>query len=169
MQCHLIHEATMTNNEARGLKNGFLAFDLKAHTATIYNGGDSPVSHTTLSSIGAATAAVLRNPGKTTNKNIYVNSYRVTQNEILAALEKATGEKWKTTAANAQELQKEGGEKVSKGDYSGFPALIVGTIYSGEKALDYPTLKGLDNEELGLPKEEPLEVTIAKIVKGEEV
>lgn len=154
---------------ARGLKTGFLAFDLKAHTATIYNGGNDPVTHTTLSSIGAATAAVLQNPGKTKNKNVYVNSYRVTQNEILAALEKATGEKWKTTPASAEELQKKGGEKLGQGDYSGLFDLIIGTIYSGEKALDYPTLKGLDNDDLGLPKEEPLEVTIAKIVKGEEV
>lgn len=111
----------------------------------------------------------MRNPGKTANKNLYINSYRVTQNEILAALEKATGDKWKTTAASADELWKEGSEKVSKGDYSGIPGQIVGTIYSGAEELDFAKNKGLDNEDLGLPKEEPLEVAIAKVVKGEEV
>lgn len=153
----------------RGLKNGFLAFDLQEKSATIYDNGEAPVSHTSLSSIGLATAAVLRNSAQTANKNVYVNSYRVTQNEILAALEKVTGEKWKTTPASAEELQKEGQEKVSKGDFGGIKALIIGTIYSGEKALDYAERRGLDNEALGLPEEAPLEVFIEKVVKGEEV
>ena len=153
----------------RGLKNSFLAFNLAEKSATIYNEGNVPVSHTTLSSIGTATAAVLRNFAKTANKNIYVNSYRVTQNEILAALEKATGEKWKTTPASADELRKQGQEKASKGDYSGLMALILGTIYCGDEALDYAKRRGLDNNALGLPEEEPLEVFIDKVVRGEEV
>ena len=93
----------------------------------------------------------------------------MTQNEILAALEKATGEKWKTTSASAQELLKEGQEQISRGDFGGVKALIIGTIYAGVEALDYAKRRGLDNEALGLPKEEPLEVFIEKIVKGEEV
>lgn len=93
----------------------------------------------------------------------------MTQKEILAALEKATGEKWKTTSASAEELRKEGQEQVSRGDFGGVKALIIGTIYAGVEALDYAERRGLDNETLGLPKEEPLEVFIDKIVKGEEV
>lgn len=93
----------------------------------------------------------------------------MTQNEILAALEKVTGEKWKTTPASAEELRKEGQEQVSKGDFGGVKALIIGTIYCGLEALDYATKRGLDNEALGLPKEDPLEVFIEKVLKGDEV
>lgn len=111
----------------------------------------------------------MRNSTKTANRNVYVNSYRTTQNEILAALEKATGEKWKTTPASAEELRKEGQEKVSRGDFGGVKALIIGTMYCGVEALDYAKRRGLDNEVLGLPQEEPLEVFVEKVVKGEEV
>lgn len=93
----------------------------------------------------------------------------MTQNQILAALEKATGEQWKTTPASAEAVRKEGHERLSKGDSGGIFALIIGTIYSGDDILDYAKRRGLDNEALGLPQEEPFEVFIEKVVKGEEV
>ena len=153
----------------RGLKQQFLGYDLNAHTATIYDGGEIPVNYTNLSTIGAAVVAVLRNPEKVKNQNVYINSYRLTQNEILAALEKVTGEKWKTTPASAEERGKEGGAKLSKGDYSGIGDLIISIVYSGDDKLDYAKQRGLQNDLLGLPKAAPLEETVAKILKGEEV
>lgn len=159
----------LTNVTHRGLKVKFLGFDLDAHTATIYDGGDFPVNFTNLSTIGAAVVAVLRNPDKVKNQNVFVNSYRLSQNEILAALEKATGEKWKTTPASAEKLGKEGGEKLSRGDFSGIGDLIISIVFSGDEKLDYAKQQGLHNDTIGLPKAAPLDETIAKILKGEEV
>lgn len=90
----------------------------------------------------------------------------MSQNEILASLEKATGgEKWKTTPASADALHKESLEKLNNGDFSALFGVIVGTIYSGDELLDYAKLQGLDNDLLGLPKEKSLDETIAEIVK----
>ncbi len=151
----------------RGLKTKFLGFDLESRSATIYDGGDNRLSFTNLALIGAATVSILRNPDKTANKHIYIHSFKATQNEILAALEKATGEKWKTTAAQTKELRKTGEEKLAKGDFSGVFDILVAVIFGGDKIFDYATHNGLNNEELGLPKEESLEATVEQVVKGE--
>jgi uncharacterized protein YbjT (DUF2867 family) len=150
-----------------GLKTKFLGFDLESRSATIYDGGDNRLSYTNLALIGAATVSILRNPDKTANKHIYIHSFKATQNEILAALEKATGEKWKTTAAQTKELRKTGEEKLAKGDFSGVFDILVAVIFGGDKIFDYATHNGLNNEELGLPKEESLEATVEQVVKGE--
>jgi hypothetical protein len=156
------------NFKCRGIKRSHLGFDLETQTATIYNGGDNFVNFSNFSTIGLATASILKNPDKTANKYLYIRSFVASQNEILAALEKSSGKKWRTTAANTEDLGKEGYERLGKGDWIGIPAFILAAIYSGDQQLDYTTLRGLQNEELGLPKEN-LDVTIEKIVKGEEV
>lgn len=152
----------------RGIKRSHLGYDLESHTATIYNGGDNYVNFSNFSTIGLATASILKNPDKTANKYLYIRSFVASQNEILAALERSTGKKWTTTAASTEELGKEGHERLGKGDWKGIPALILAAIYSGNPVLDYTTSRELQNEELGLPKE-TLDETVEKIVKGEEV
>lgn len=112
---------------------------------------------------------MLHNPEKVKNQYVYINSYLVTANEILASLEKATGEKWKVTEASTEKLGKQGGEKLGRGDYSGIGDLIVSVIFSDDPRLDYAKQRGLHNDDLGLPKPPSLDETVAKIVKGEEV
>lgn len=87
----------------------------------------------------------------------------------MASLEKATGDKWKVTEASTEKLGKQGGEKLSKGDYSGIGDLIVSVIFSDDERLDYAKQRGLHNDDLGLPMQPPFDETVAKIVKGEEV
>lgn len=154
----------------RGLKAGFFGFDLKTHTATIYDDGKHVANLTKLSTIGAAVASILKHPSTTRNKHIYISDYNNTQLDILAALEKATGgKKWTVTHKSTDETRKEGFDKLSKGDYSGIVLLIIAMVYSGDPEADYSAHKELANEKLGLPKAEPLDVAVAKIIKGEEV
>lgn len=152
----------------RGLQTGFLGFDLKAHTARIYDAGDAKVNMTLLSTVGQAVASVLQHPAETANRYIYVQTAMGTQNDLLAALEKSTGKKWTVNKVSSAEARKEGGEKLSKGDMSGIVPSITGGIYSGEKGTNYDETRGLDNDLLGL-KQEPLEEVVDKVVKGQPV
>ncbi|KAL8777090.1 MAG: hypothetical protein Q9203_002899 [Teloschistes exilis] len=151
-----------------GLQTGFLGFDLKAHTARIYDAGDAKVNMTLLSTVGQAVASVLQHPAETANRYIYVQTAMGTQNDLLAALEKSTGKKWTINKVSSAEARKEGGEKLSKGDMSGIVPSITGGIYSGEKGTNYDETRGLDNDLLGL-KQEPLEEVVDKVVKGQPV
>lgn len=149
-----------------GLRVGFLGFNFKEHTATIYGSGDAKTDVTLLSTIGKATGSVLEHAAETANKYVSINSFFVSQNEILAALEKTSGKKWETTEITIAEANKVGKEKLDQGDFSGTVLLIAGLAYSGHEWVHH---YGSDNKMLGLTQNEDLETVVAKIYNGEEV
>ncbi|KAL8770505.1 MAG: hypothetical protein Q9209_003760 [Squamulea sp. 1 TL-2023] len=148
-----------------GLYTSFLGFDLKTHTATIYDNGDAAFNGTKLSDIAQSVVSILSKPEETANKFVFIQNIKANQNQILEALEKSTGKSWTVTKRSATEARQIGGEKLSKGDMSGIPDMIVGGLYSGEPAVDYAATRGLDNDLLGL-KEIPLQELVDEVVKG---
>ncbi|KAI4213932.1 MAG: hypothetical protein LQ351_003627 [Letrouitia transgressa] len=148
-----------------GLNVGFLGFDLKSQSAKIYDGGNVKFSTTVLPTIGKAVDGVLSHPGETANKTVFVQSFTTTQNEILAALEKATGKKWAVTNLSAEKTRQEGLEKLGKGDFSGIGDTIVGAVYSGNEGSNFLNHKKLSNDLFGL-KEENVDEAVKKVVSG---
>ena len=154
----------------RALGTGFLGFDLKKKTATLYDDGKNSTNFSLLSSIGAAVVAILQHPDITANKYIYVQDYRLTQREILDVLERVTGgEKWPVTHVDSAQLHREGMEKIQQGDYSQWYKTLLGALFGPHKAMDYATTRHLDNEALGLKAPIPWETVVEKVVKGEKV
>lgn len=109
---------------------------------------------------------MLEHASETANKYVSINSFFVSQNEILAALENASGKKWdvtKTTNAEANRVSK---EKLDRGDYSGVVPLIAALLFSGNEWVHH---RGPDNQMLGLSQDESLETVVGKIYRGEKV
>jgi len=131
-----------------GLKVGFLGVDIPNKKATLYDGGNSPFSATILSDIGQAIVGILTHPEETKNRYVFVQSAVVTQNKLLAAAEKATGEKFVIEHQNTEEVEKAGNEKIAKGDFSGFVDLIRRCVWGEGYGSDYSDK--LDNEILGV-------------------
>lgn len=152
----------------RGIKTGFLGFDLNSKTATIFDAGDVPVCSTILSDVGQSIVGILKNPKETANRYVYIRTVTFTQNQLLAILEKLTGEKWSTTKRGTAEARQTGIEKLTKGDMSGVPDLLTGGIHAGEPAAVYDQTRKLDNGLLGL-KDVTIEDLVDKIVKGQAV
>lgn len=151
-----------------GLKIGFLGYDLKSHTATIFDDGNRPFSTTNRSTIGRAVASVLTHTSQTANKLLYIDSVTTTQNEILASFEKATGKKWEVKKTTSEEVGKAGTEKVKKGDFSGFGDLILAATYGKQYASDFKSGPGLSNDLLELPKEN-LDDIVKAVVEGKDI
>lgn len=147
------------------MQKSFIGFDIPSRKATIFDEGAGKFNGTIMSTIGAAVVATVDRPALTANRYIFINSFLVTQSEILAALEKVMGEKWTTTHVSSEEMKKTGLEKLAKGDRSAAFDLIRAALFGGDEAMDY-SKKGLMNEQLGLPKEEDLEQVIRNIVEG---
>ena len=147
----------------RGLTSGFLGFSIPARKATIYGGGDTVFTTTTLPAVGAAVVGVLRKPEETANKYVFVSSARTTGNELLATLEKVSGEKWEVEHRSIEETIRAGQEKMGKGDYSGIVDLIVGSIY-GLESSDVTRDHELANGLLGLPEESLVDI-VEKVLK----
>lgn len=138
---------------------GFGGWDISKRSATIFDGGDIPFEATNLDQVGRALAKCLKNPGLTANHYVYVNSFTVTQNEVLKALERATGEKFNVTNGTVNELWQDGANQVKEGQGLGVLKMIAGAIYGKGNLANFSKSRGLWNEKLGLPQED-LDVSI---------
>lgn len=148
-----------------GLKiPGFGGWDLGARTVTIYDGGDVPYEATTLDQVGRAIAKSLKRLEHTRNQFVYVNSFTVTQNEVLKALEKVTGDKFNVSQGTVEDLWQGGATHLKEGQPLGVLAMIAGTIYGKGRLADYSKTKGLWNEKIGLAQERLDEVIESLIV-----
>ncbi|OCL15265.1 NmrA-like family protein [Glonium stellatum] len=136
--------------------NGLMGFDIHTHTVTIFNSGDQPYEATNLRQIGRAVVSTLLHLQETENKYIYVNSFTVTQNRVLAALENATQKKWVVKKDTVERLAASGIEKINDGDVSvGTVDVITAAIYGhgavnnfGEKIEKWNRILGLPDEDL---------------------
>ncbi|KAE8448040.1 hypothetical protein EG329_009963 [Mollisiaceae sp. DMI_Dod_QoI] len=138
------------------LKTGFLGTSIPNHTSTIIDSGNEPYLTTTIPQISRAIVSVLQTPSATTNKYLTIASFVTTQNQILAAAETATGQKFDVRRVDADTWRKEGLEMFGKGDFRGLGRLWgfffwkdgEGGVREGELA----------NGLLGLPEEDLVEV-----------
>lgn len=140
-----------------------MGFDLKGQKATIYNDGNDFWSTTTMATIGLAVKNAMLS-AETANKEIFIDSFTISHNQILASLEKASKKKWDVTYVDAEEQKKVGMEKMAKGDFSGAMLLIqyISCVrgHGGNFAQYETTANGL----LALPKES-LDDVVARIVR----
>ncbi|KAH7254595.1 hypothetical protein MRS44_016734 [Fusarium solani] len=135
-----------------GLTAGFLGVDLKTKKATLYDGGDVPLTVSTLGQVGRGVAASLRNLDQTANKFVYISSTTTTQNKLLEAAEKVTGKKFQVTHVSTAEIRQKGYEKLKSHDYSGVLDLLQSIWFGKDKNLgDHTGL--LWDEKLGLKPE----------------
>ncbi|KAE8383634.1 hypothetical protein BDV26DRAFT_93810 [Aspergillus bertholletiae] len=137
------------------LGNGVLGFDVANRTATIWDGGNQSFTLTNEKQLGQAVVSVLQHPQETSNKYLYIASVEATQNEILAALEEATGTKWPVKATTTEEQVDEGFKKLGAGDFSGALHLVRATCFGNTPGLqaNYAKELVLANDLLGLKLE----------------
>jgi hypothetical protein len=138
------------------MKVGFLGFNTKDKTATIWDTGKGAWSGSNLKTIGVALVNLLSdsNVSSTANKYVYISSHTVTHNELLEAFERLTGEKWAVTHIDSKKSIAEAHEKLAKHDYSAIAPLIQGAAFSDDAYGDFRKVPGgLWNERLGLTKE----------------
>jgi hypothetical protein len=154
------------------LEIGFLGFNLASKTATIWDSGDAPFSATNLSTIGTGLVSLFSTPANiadSANKYVYIASHTVSQNQILAGLERVTGEKFTVTKVEAKPSIKENLEKLGKGDHSAVIPLIQAASLGDEALGDFTKVEGgVWNEKLGLKKED-LDADLKVIVSGKRV
>ncbi|KAF5646380.1 2'-hydroxyisoflavone reductase [Fusarium sp. NRRL 52700] len=129
---------------------GLGGFNVAAHTVTLYDGGDIAYEATNLDQVGRAIAKSLKNLEITRNQYVYINSFTVTQKDVLRALEKATGDKFQVSHGTVNELWESGAEQVRNGNPMGTLAQISGSLYGKGGVANYSVDKGLWNDKIGL-------------------
>jgi nucleoside-diphosphate-sugar epimerase len=144
-----------------GLKDRLLLFDLPKRRVRLLDGGEYRWSASTLKRVGEAVLRVLEMEEETRNKILYVQSFCVTQNELLGILEKVMGTKWNIEHVNAGEIIKKSKEGVEKGDWD---SIIEVVSVHGLVASNWEGKEGFSNRLLGL-EEHDLEDAVRRVVE----
>ena len=145
----------------RNLRNGLLHFNLKERTADIFDGGESRWSASTLARIGEATAKVLLVPEVTRNRMLYIQSFCVSQRDILQSLERATSQSWQCTILNSGEYLKNQQDASARGDHAAIEDTV---LLHGMANSNWERHPGFANRLLGL-EDEDLDTVVKNVLR----
>lgn len=145
-----------------GLTTTLLGIDVPKRKAFIYDGGDIKFSNSTLSFIADAVVRILQKPEETANRVLYVQSVYVTQNELVAVLEKVLGEKFERIEQSSEDELAKSRPRMLQGDRAAEEEVVC---VWGIVATDWTGREGFSNGLLGL-KEEDLETAVRRAMKA---
>ena len=93
-----------------------LQLAIKARKARLFDGGDIRFSTTTLSTIGLATVKMLQKDEETKNRMMYIQSFCITQNEVLKVLKRHLdeGKEWEVEQVSSETFIKQMKDKIDK-------------------------------------------------------
>lgn len=137
------------------MANGFLEFDIANRMAKVWDAGKKRFTMTNEKELGHSVPSALQHPRQTQNPFLHVASVEATQQEILAALEQASGSTWTVTETTTAQETDAAGKKLARGDFSGALTLVRATVFGNTPGLhsNYARDETLANDVLGLPLE----------------
>ncbi len=149
----------------------WFGFDFKNKKVTFYDDGKTRIDVSTWLQCGRALAALLSLPVRKEgnqialddfkNKPMYISSFKVSQRDMLDSIHRVTGDTdtdWKILYKNTDQRFKDGQEEMKNGDFKGFAkSMYARSFMNGDG--EFESKRGLDNEKLGLPKEDLDEAT----------
>jgi hypothetical protein len=150
-------------------------FDFPNKEVTFFDDGKTRINTSTWPQVGRAVANLLslkvlqddsndKSPclSQFREKLVYISSFNINQREMLDSVLRVTGAKeedWQVNYQNTRERWEAGVADLKKGDRTGFVRALYTRDFYPDGSGDFETKHGLDNEALGLPKEELDEVT----------
>lgn len=147
-----------------GLKEYLYRADLAKHTIDILDGGKHRASATTLTRVAEAVVRILKLHGDEAvrNKTLFIQSFCISQLELVQALEKATGSKWTVNDYDSEKFISERREKADAGDFMANEDLVfaIGTLYA-----DWTQRDDFAMELLGF-EDEDYEAVVADVVNS---
>lgn len=147
-----------------GLREGFLHVDLAAKHADILDRGLTRSSTSTLARVAESVVRVLRMPAETCNRVLMVQSFCVSQMDIIRALERVTQQKWEVHHLEAEPFIEKHKALAHAGDKQSIEELVfaLGAVDGNwEGADDFAMgLLGLENEDL--------DVVVGRVVSAAE-
>jgi len=150
-------------------------FDFKNRTVTFFDDGTARLNTSTWPQTGRSVANLLglkvlpddENDkslclANFRNKFVYVSSFTVNQKEMFNSVLRVTGASpsdWKVTHVPVKEHYQEGVKELQSGNRAGFAKMLYSRMFFPDLAGNFEALRGLDNDKLGLPKEDLDEFT----------
>ena len=148
-----------------GLESGLLLMDIQKRKMIMIDGGEHMWSASTLERVGEAVVAVLKDEEQTKNKMLYVQSFCISQKQLLEVCEKVQGGKYEVEEVKSEEFIKSKKERTDKdpNDHDARENLVgVVGIIDG----DWRNKDGFANNLLGL-KDQDLEEAVRGVIKNQ--
>jgi hypothetical protein len=151
----------------------WLGFRIRERSVTMYDDGAKKVSMSTWDACGRAVAGLLSLPveaggaasgvglEKWRNDGVYVSSFLVSQRDVLESLHRVLGttdEDWTIRYEPVAKRMEDGRKEFAEGKMLGFAKALYAGVFASKES-DYETGQELDNEKLGLEKEDLDEAT----------
>ena len=144
----------------------FYGFDFSTKTVTLYDEGNVRMNTSTWPQCGRAVAKLLALPLQADtclndykNKTVHISSFNLSQRDMLASVERVTGEKWEVKYQPVKERYAEGLKEFQSGNRMGFGKLLYARPFYPDGSGEFEKKYGLQNDVLGLPKEDLDEAT----------
>ena len=162
LSCGFWYEFSLAGTEAR------YGFDFAAKKLTLFDDGTTRIPTSTWEKAGEAVARVVALPVERLeafeNKAVYVDSFFVSQKDMLASVLRVTGDKesdWIITSEPSKERYQQAVKTLEGGDFIGFCILLYTRVFWQDGASDYT--RKLNNEDLGLKEEDLDEATMRAV------
>jgi hypothetical protein len=147
------------------LKKPFFGFDIPGRSVTFYDNGDTKIDVSTWNQCGRAVAGLLSLPESGAspcvsdwkNKPLYINSFKVSQRDMLDSLHRVLGttdKDWTIDFEPTDQRFKRGLQELKAGNMSGFPTASYARIFYPNGDGDFSSKWGISNELLALPQED---------------
>lgn len=129
--------------------------DISKYTPTIFNGGDTQFSTTSMPTVGDAVVGVLNHPAETRNRSVYVSETVLSQNQLLSVAKRiAPSKPWSPVDVDLDVVVAGAKERLSQGqhDLATIIPILLKSIVDPEYGVKFTKN---DNELLGIkPKTE---------------
>ncbi|KAH8590809.1 hypothetical protein B0O99DRAFT_663916 [Bisporella sp. PMI_857] len=160
---------------------GAFGVDFANRTATLFDEGETKVSISTWPQVGRAVAALLslpiapEGPNKEAflnnfkNKVVYINSFTVSQKDMLDSVLRVTGTKegdWRVSKELSRERHTKGIQEMQEGKRIGFMKMMYARVFYPDDCGDFEHKKGTLNGLLNLPTEDIDEATKAAMERS---
>lgn len=157
-------------------------FDFPNKQVTFIDDGETKISTSTWPQVGRAVAALLSLPIKPEGGNaerclehfknqiIFVNSFNVSQKDMLESVLRVTSDKledWTITKEPARERYAAAAKALQTGDRMAYVRMMYTRVFYDDGNGDFETRRGTSNKLLGLPKESIDEATSRAIQRAE--
>ncbi|OKL63655.1 hypothetical protein UA08_00072 [Talaromyces atroroseus] len=141
--------------------------DFSEYKPTLFNGGETEFSTTSMPTVGDAVVGVLEHPAETQNRPVYVSELVTSQNQLLSVAKRlAPNKPWAPVTADLDVLAASAIERFTQGQHD-FPTIIT-VLLKGILDPEYGTkFTENDNELLGIKvkSEEYLVELLTPLVK----
>ena len=153
--------------------------DFEKRTVTFFDDGNTRINTSTWAQCGNAVASLLSlkllpddendkspNLSQFRNRMVRISSFTVNQKEIFDSVLRVTGtsaDDWEISQEDSIARYRAAIEPMQKGDFNAFARLMYTRVFFQDGVGNFEASKGLDNEILGLPKEDLDEYTKAAV------